>query len=80
MGGAMPPNDASNPFYDKNLGKAYDRFNSQFCHSKRLQEIMETDRTVRSRMSSCSSRSGIVPATEKLIKTYKKNHKNHIKF
>ena len=26
MGGAMPPNDASNPFYDKNLGKAYDRF------------------------------------------------------
>ena len=53
-------NQAPNQFYDKNLGRAYDRFNSQYRHAKRLKEIQESDRSVKSRLSSGSTgRSGV---------------------
>ena len=47
---------------------------------KRLQEIRETDRSVKSRLSSASSRSGVAPVTGQVLKKYKRNHNMHNQF
>ena len=59
------------------MGRAYDKFNSQYRHSRRLQEIRESDRSVKSRLSSCSiGRSGVAVDSH-LMENYKQNHVNH---
>ena len=53
---------------------------SQYCHTKRLKEIKESDRSVKSRLSSGSSNRSGISLTGNRMMNYKKNHHNHVVF
>ena len=55
-------------------------YSSQYCHTKRLKEIKESDRSVKSRLSSGSSNRSGISLTGNRMMNYKKNHHNHVVF
>ena len=65
---SIQPNDAANQFYDKNIGRAFDKFNAQECHSRRLIEIRESKHMRKvniERLTSGSGRSVSVASNKK---------------
>ena len=77
---SMPNNDAANQFYDKNIGRAFDKFNAQDCHAKRLIEIRESKymkKVNHERLTSGSGRSVSVASDSKFMENRKKTHIKH---
>ena len=73
-------NDAANQFYDKNIGRAFDKYNAQECHQRRLVEIRESGfvRKVNyERLTSGSGRSVSVASNKKFQDNLKRNQVNH---
>ena len=54
-------------------------FSSQYRHEKNLQEIMETDRSTKSRLSSGKSRTKVTMSRD-VERSFKKNRHNHTSF
>ena len=73
-------NDAANQFYDKNIGRAFDKFNAQECHQRRLVEIRESQHLRKvnyERLTSGSGRSVSVASNKKFQDNLKRNQVNH---
>ena len=77
---SLPANDAANQYYDKNIGRAFDKFNAQACHEKRLVEIRESKhmrKVNKDRLTSGSGRSVSVASDDRFMSNHKNNHTNH---